>query len=236
MENSVSVILPTYNERENVEELIRQVYYYTGKDLFEVIVVDDNSPDKTWEVVKDLQKRFKNLRLIIRKNESGLPSAVWKGIKESKGNVVVWLDCDLSHPPKLIPKLLKYIEDYDIVCASRYVKGGKDIRPLIRVITSKLINSSAKFILGLKIRDLTSGFYAVKKEVFSKIKLMETGFAEYLIRFSYDAAKNGFKFKEIGYVSVARENGISKTEKNFGKFLQDGYLCWKEIIKLRMGK
>ena len=232
----VSVILPIYNEKDNIVELIGQVYSYTRKDLFEVIVVDDNSPDGTSQIVRKLQKKHSNLRLIIRKNEKGLPSAIWRGIKESKGNIVVWLDGDLSHPPKHIPKMLEYVGEYDIVCASRYVNNGKDVRSFIRVLASKVVNLLAYLMLGLKVKDLTSGFYAVRKDVFSKVMLMQTGFAEYCIRFTYDSIKNGFKFKELGYISPDRKKGVSKTQRNFGRFLNDGYLCCKEIIKLRFNR
>ena len=228
--------MPTYNEKENIEELIRKAYHYTGKDLLEVIVVDDNSPDGTWKIVKKLQKRFKNLRLIIRKKKGGLASAVWRGIKESKGNIVIWFDCDLSHPPEIIPKMLEYMTNHDLVIASRYAKGGKDTRSLNRVLASAIINSSARFVLGIKIKDLTSGFCAVRKKVFSEIKLMETGFIEYFIRFCYDSVKKGYKFKEIGYKFVDRKKGFSKTDSNFREFIGDGYGCWKEIIKLRFGR
>ena len=236
MKNKVSVVLPTFNEAENIEALIRGIYRHTGKDLFEIIVVDDDSPDKTSEIIKGLQKEIECLKLIVRKGKRGLPSAVWRGIKEAEGDVIVWLDCDLSHPPDVIPRLLGHIKDYDVVCASRYAEGGKDTRSVIRVATSKIINLTAQKILGLKIKDLTSGFYAVRKKVFSKVKLMQTGFAEYLIRFSYDVEKNGFSVLEIGYVSPDRERGTSKSERSPTKFLHDGYRCWKEIIKLGLGK
>ncbi|MBU90149.1 polyprenol monophosphomannose synthase [Candidatus Woesearchaeota archaeon] len=232
----VSVILPTYNEKDNIEELIRQVYHYTGKDLFEVIVVDDNSSDGTEQVIKKLQKGYNNLRLIVRTNERGLSSAIWRGIKESKGNVVMWLDCDLSHPPKVIPQLLENIPQYDVVIASRYVSGGKDKRLFMRVLASKLVNLLAYIFLGLKVKDLTSGFYAVKKEVFSRVKLITTGHAEYCIKFSYDSVKKGFKIKEVSYVFSDRKKGKSKTTSSLSNFLYYGYLCGKEIIKLSVGK
>ncbi len=235
MKKRVSVILPVYNERENIEELVRQVYNHTRNDLFEVIVVDDNSPDGTADAVKKLQKRYKNLRLVNRKNEKGLPSAIWRGIQESSGNIVVWLDGDLSHPPKYIPEMLKYSGDYDIVCASRYVDQGKDARSFIRVSASKIINILAYVLLGLKVKDLTSGFYAVKKDVFRKVRIMQTGFAEYCIRFTYDSVKSGFKIKEVPYISPDRKKGVSKTQRNFFRFLRDGYLCGSEIIKIRFG-
>ena len=236
MENKkVSIILPTHNEKENIKEIVTQIHRYVTNNLYEVIVVDDNSSDGTQEKIKELQREFKDLRLITRKNEKGLPSAIWKGIQESKGDIVVWLDCDLSHPPKYIPKMLEYIGQYDIVCASRYVDQGKDARSFIRILASRIVNLFARLILGIKVRDLTSGFYAVKKEVFSKVKLMQTGFAEYCIRFTYYALRKGFKIKEVGYISPDREKGISKTQKNFARFLRDGYLCWKEILKIKFG-
>ena len=232
----VSVILPTYNEKGNIEEVLGQIYHYTGKDLLEIIIVDDNSLDGTLKLVRKLQKKYKNLRFIRRINEKGLPSAIWRGIRESKGNIVVWLDCDLSHPPKIIPKLLENLPQYDIAVASRYVNGGKDNRSLVREIASKLVNLLAYTFLGLKIKDLTSGFYAVKKEVFLKVKLMTTGYAEYCIRFTYQSIKKGFKVKEIGYIFEDRKKGYSKTSSNLGKFLYDGYLCGKEIVKLSLIK
>src|SRR3989338_4604544 len=156
--NMVSVVLPTYNEKDNIGELIRQIYHYTGKDLFEVIVVDDDSPDGTWKVVKRLQGKFRNLRLIVRKGPKGLPSAIWRGIKESKGDILLWMDCDFSHPPQYIPKMLGYIKDYDIICSSRYVGIGKDGRSFMRILASKVVNLLANIVLGLKVKDLTSGF------------------------------------------------------------------------------
>lgn len=236
MENKkVSVVVPTYNESGNIEKLVEKLVHNIGKELFEIIVVDDNSNDGTREKVKILQEKIKNLKLVVRKDERGLPSAIWRGIQESKGNVVVWLDSDLSHPPEYIPKMLGYIGEYDIVCASRYVDQGKDDRSFIRILASLVVNIIARILLGLKVKDLTSGFYAVKKEVFSKVTLMQTGFAEYCIRFTYDSVKNGFKIKEIGYVSPDRKEGVSKTQRNFSRFIRDGYLCLREMVRIRLG-
>jgi dolichol-phosphate mannosyltransferase len=236
MDKKVSVILPTYNEKENIEEMIRQIYHYIGKNLHEVIVVDDNSPDGTWKIVERLQKKlFKNLKLHRRINKRSLPSSIWDGIKKSEGNIIVWMDCDLSHPPKLIPKMLKYIPNYDIVSASQYVKGGKDKRNFIRIVASKAFSIVAGILLKLKITDVTSGFYAVNRKVFDKIKLMKTGYAEYCIRFIYEAKRKRFKIKEIGYVLVNRKKGTSKTEANLIQFFNNGYLCMKEILRLSLG-
>ncbi len=236
MENKkVSVVVPTYNESGNIGKLIEKLIDNVSNNLYEVIVVDDNSNDGTQEKVKALQEKIKNLRLVVRKNEKGLPSAIWRGIQESKGNVVVWLDSDLSHPPEYIPKMLSYIGEYDIVCASRYVDQGKDDRSFIRILASLTINIMARILLGLKVKDLTSGFYAVKKEVFSKVTLMQTGFAEYCIRFTYDSVKKGYQIKEMGYVSPDRKEGVSKTQRNFSRFIRDGYLCLREMVRIRLG-
>ncbi len=236
MKRKVSIILPTFNEKENIEELIKQIYSSCGKELFEVIVVDDNSPDGTWKIVKSLQKHYKSLHLFKRVNEMGLPSAIWAGVKMAKGNIVVWLDCDLSHPPQIIPKLVQYIPRYDVVVASRYVSEGRDNRSFIRVVSSRMINILANIILNLKVKDVTSGFYAVKMNVLNDVKLMQIGYAEYCIRFTYESLKKGFRFKEVGYTFTDRKKGISKTDEDFIKFLHNGYLCGKEIIKLRMEK
>jgi len=232
MGKKLSVILPTYNEKENIEELIRQIYHYVAEDLYEVIVVDDNSPDGTWEIVKRLQKNFKTLNLIRRVGEKGLPSAIWAGIRKAKGDYVLWMDCDLSHPPKEIPKLLMYIPQYDVVCASRYVKNGKDNRNFKRVAASRAFSIISNILLGINVKDVTSGFYVVKRKVFDKIKLMTTGYAEYCIRFVCEAKRRGFKIKEVGYIFVDREKGVSKTDPSIITFINKGFLCMKEILKL----
>ena len=236
MSMKLSVILPTYNEKENIEELIRQIYHYAADDINEVIVVDDNSPDGTWEIVQNLQKEFKTLKLIRRIGEKGLPGAIWAGIRKAEGDYVLWMDCDLSHPPEVIPRLLEQIPGYDIVCASRYVKGSSDRRNFKRVAASKAFSIISTLLLGTKVRDMTSGFYVVKKEVFDKVKLMTTGYAEYCIRFICEAQRKGFKIKEVGYVFVNRRKGSSKTESGTGQFIKNGFLCMKEILKLAVRK
>ena len=230
MSKNVTVILPTYNEKENIEKLIREVHKYTGKDLKEIIVVDDNSPDKTYNIVEDLMSEFKNLRLIRRVNEKGLPGAIIAGIKAGKGDYFIWMDCDLSHPPKYIPKLLKEVPQYDLIVASRYVKGGRDIRPFSRVLASKFFSISANLLLNLKVKDVTSGFFVVKKDVFRKMGIKKDGYAEYCIRLVNQARRKGFKIKEVPYSFVDREKGTSKTDSNIKNFLYNGYLCMKEII------
>jgi dolichol-phosphate mannosyltransferase len=120
----LSVILPTYNEKDNIELLIRAVLRYTPRRT-EIIVVDDDSPDGTWRLVGRLAKKAKNIRLLRRTEERGLTSALRDGIRLSRGRVCVWMDCDLSMPPEKIPELLgKVQKGYDIAIGSRYLRGG----------------------------------------------------------------------------------------------------------------
>jgi len=229
----ISIIVPTYNEKENIEVLIKALYKNCAKSLKEIIIVDDNSPDGTHFIVQDLSKKFKNLRLILRKGKKGLPSAISEGIKNAKGEYVLWMDSDLSHPPPLILEMLKFIPKYDVVCASRYVKGGKDNRPFPRILTSRMLNTFGNIILRTGVKDMTSGFCLVRKSVFDKLELKQEGYVEYCIRFTYQSVKNGYKWKEVPYISNDRKKGSSKSYMNFFNFIKNGYLCIKEIIQLR---
>ena len=229
----ISVILPTYNEKDNIKKLINEILANV-KDV-EIIVVDDDSPDLTWKEVQKIKK--KNVRVIRRIKEKGLPSAIARGIKESKGDVVVWMDCDLSHPPNLIPtKLLKKLNEYDVVLASRYVKGGGDKRKFIRVITSRIFNIYTQLVLMLKVKDTDSGFVAVKRKVFNKIKISKEGYGEYFIQFIYECQKNGFKITEVPFVNEDRAFGESKTGESLIPLLKQGFNYCIRVLKIRFKK
>ena len=178
----VSVVLPTYNEKENIVKLIILLLKYLGKNT-ELIVSDDNSPDLTWKIVQDL--KIPQVKVIRRFKNKGLGPSIWDGIKIAKGKYIVWMDCDLTMPPSLVPKMVKLLEDYDVVVGSRYVKDGADRRGFVRVITSYAINILANLILNFKVRDYDSGFVAVRKEVFRDIDFEPKGHGEYCIEFLY---------------------------------------------------
>ena len=112
VESKISVVLPSYNEKDNIKEAIERITTSVGEDLLEIIIVDDNSPDKTWELVQNLN--YPKVKLIRRISEKGLSSALDDGIKLSKGKIIVWMDCDLGLPPEEIPNLVKQLEKYDI--------------------------------------------------------------------------------------------------------------------------
>lgn len=229
----VSVIFPSYNESENIVEAIKRVSKSLGRQLYEVIVVDDNSPDETWKIVQELKNP--KVRVIRRMKERGLASAIARGVKESRGKVIVWLDCDLGIPPEVIPRLVEKLKSCDVAIGSRYVKGGKDTRQKWRSMLSIMINVFASLVLGFYIKDHTSGFIAVREKVFKKVSLSDRGFGEYFVEFMYKCAKNNFRIAEVGYVYKNRKGGISKSDGNILTLLRYGFQYGFKIIKLRLG-
>jgi len=226
-----SVILPTYNEAENIIDLIKEIKKNI-KYKKEIIVVDDNSPDGTSKLVKDFITKNKksNVRLETRFKKRGLTNSIRRGIELAKGDVVVWMDCDFSMPPNVIPKLLNKIEKgYDIAVGSRFIKGGgfkisnsKGQRDSpIAIILSRLMNFSIQILLGNSFKDYTSGFIAIKKEVFNKFDL-RGDYGEYFIDLIFKAKAYKFKIIEIGYLCIPRERGESKTGQNLPQFLKRG--------------
>ena len=173
--NKYSVILPTYNERENlpiIVYLIMEMAEQNGLDM-EIVIVEDNSPDGTYEVALQLQKVFKDkIQVLKRAGKLGLGSAYVDGLKLCTGNFVIIMDADFSHHPKFIPQFIqKQLEtDCDIVTGTRYVTGagvhGWDLR---RKLTSRVANFLAKTMLGSNTTDLTGSFRLYKKQVIHKI-------------------------------------------------------------------
>ncbi len=229
----LSIILPTFNERENILPLIESIRREVREiGQFEIIVVDDNSPDGTWKVVKKMEAQIPHIRLIRRMNERGLATALQTGISAAKGAVIVWMDCDFSHPPRLIPFLTEEIRYFDVVVASRFVKGGRSEYSLVRTLASLLISYFARLTLNPSVRDYTSGFVACRREVFEKVVL--TGHhGEYFIGFVYRCLKAGFRIKEIPYICANRRSGESKTAPTLLSLLQQGYSYGMEILRLR---
>ncbi len=228
---NVSVILPSYNEKDNIVEVIERTSNSLGEQLLEIIVVDDNSPDGTWRIVQELNNP--KYRVIRRMNERGLASALARGTAESTGNVVVWLDCDLGIPPEEIPRLVEKLKNYDIAIGSRYVEGGKDLRCKLRAALSVVLNIFIMLLLGFHVRDYTSGFAAVRKEVLKTVKLPSKGFGEYFIEFIHRSAKKNFKIVEVGYVFGNRKGGLSKSDGSIFTLLKYGILYGLKVIKWR---
>lgn len=228
----ISVVLPSYNEKENVEEVITRISKAVGKELCEIIIVDDNSPDGTWRIVKEISKNDDRVKLIHRIHEKGLASALDDGVKAANGNVVVWLDCDLGLPPEDIPRLVAELEKCDVAIGSRYVRGGRDFRPLWRSFLSTALNYYSSLLLGWKVRDYTSGFIAVRREVLDYVGWKREGFGEYFAEFAYNCVKKGFYVTEVGYKYRDRTKGTSKTQGLITLF-KLGWQYGTRVLKIR---
>lgn len=232
----ISIILPTYNEAGNIVNLINQISLVLKKYSYEIIVVDDNSPDFTWQLVQKLSRTNHHLKLIRRLNIRGLTSAFNTGIQASRGDIIGWLDADLSHPPKLLPAMISQLDKFDVVVASRYLKGAKDSRrEFIAVIFSWLLNLSCRFLLDWSLTDFTSGYILVKKQFLSGVKL-RGDYGEYFIDLLLVLKRAGVKIKEIPYVNVSRVYGQSKTGGSTWDLLYRGRKYIFTLIRLWLKK
>lgn len=221
-----AIILPTYNESENIRDLILAI---EGLDINSIIlVIDDSSPDGTWKIVKELQREFDNIMLVVRPSKMGLGTAIRDGFKilsslENRPDHVIAMDADFSHNPQDIPRFLKYAEKgYDLIVGSRYIKGG-EIKgwPSSRIIISKIANKIAKTLIRLPVNDFTSGFrcYSMKYILKATPNLKSKRF-EIQIETLKQAQRLGMKVTEIPITFRNRKKGKSKlTIKEILNFL-----------------
>ncbi len=217
----VVVIIPTYREKENIQILIPQIENLLAQidHQVEILVVDDNSPDKTGEVVRGLQKKYKNLFLLVGKKE-GLGSAYIRGMRYAMeklaAELVVEMDADLSHQPKDLPRLLTEIDHgYDLVIGSRYVKGGKlpEDWSYLRRANSRWGNRFARYVAGIDgVKDCTAGFRAIRVDLLRKINLdtLKVKGYSFQMRQLFEAFILGAKIKEIPIEFVERKVGHTK--------------------------
>ncbi|MFC2015766.1 polyprenol monophosphomannose synthase [Chloroflexota bacterium] len=231
----VTVVLPTYNERENIGPLIQGILTHVQRPV-EVIVVDDDSPDGTWQVVQEMAEEDERIRLLHRTDERGLTSALTAGIGEAHGSVIAWMDCDLSMPPEVLPALLATTDEVDLAVGSRYVRGGADVgHSLVGQLFSRTINLAASLLLGWGVKDYTSGFMAVRRPVFDQITL-RGDYGEYCIDLLARAQKLGFTVREVPYQCVPRLQGESKTATNPWGYVTRGWNYVVTILRLRFSK
>lgn len=218
---SLSIVIPTYNESQNIIKILDSLRRLLPHEMdAEIIVVDDNSPDGTGKVVEEYAKKSKTwsypVQVIRRENKRGLSSAILTGIQHSKGEAVVVMDSDLSHPPQTIPKMMEELRrsDCDIVVASRYVKGGSISGwPFKRKLISKGATKIAQHGLGIRIKDPMSGFFAFRRHIIKNIKFDAIGY-KMLLEILVKA--KGAKVKEIPYAFIDRKSGSSKLDISVG--------------------
>ena len=219
MNTSISIILSTYNEKLVIEETIRELIKYI--ENVEIVVVDDNSPDGTFEILKKID--YPNLKIFSRKKTKGLASAFLLGMINSNGSIIGWLDSNMGVLAQKFPQMISNLDSSDIVLLSRYVDGGSDQRNIVRVIASQMINYVARFLLRSKIKDLSSGIFVMKREVLLDVVPIATGHGEFFVEFLYKAEKRGNKISEIPYDHPVDIEGNSKSFPNLYKFMLFGF-------------
>lgn len=218
---SIAVVIPTYNEADNIRKLILQLnkVFVKSKINGKIIIVDDNSPDGTGKIAEKLSKEY-NISVIHRKCKLGLGSAYVTGFKyvieKINPDLIVSMDADFSHDPKKIPEFIEKINGgYDVVVGSRYIEGGGVSWGLHRIILSKGANLFAKTVLGFKVHDLTGAYRCYKKDVLKSInltKITSNGFS-FLEEILYLCKSKGYKIGEIPIFFTERKKGKSKLSK-----------------------
>jgi dolichol-phosphate mannosyltransferase len=213
----LSIVLPTYNESQNITRMLDSIAEALPVDAHaEIIVVDDNSPDGTGDIASrhKVSNKKLSIQVIKRPCKLGLSSAILAGVQSAAGQIVVVMDGDFSHPPHTIPKMVEELKDskYDIVVASRYIKGGSVIGwPFKRRLMSKGATKIAQVGLGIQVNDPMSGFFAFKRGIIEGIKFDAIGY-KMLLEILVKA--KGARIKEVPYTFTNRRAGASKLDSS----------------------
>lgn len=210
----ISIVTATYNERENIQRLVPAIAKQlesTHKGRYEIIIVDDNSPDGTANAIRRMRKYYP-VKLYVRKHIRGLGSAVRLGMSRASGDIILRMDADGNHDPVVFPRLLEKLKDADLVVASRFVQGGS-MPSSFRYWSSRMVNIMLRVGFGLPIWDNTSGYYAVRA---SKLPIIAPGwiyegYGEYHMRMVYLTQKHNLRIKEIPVQYGLRLYGQSKS-------------------------
>lgn len=238
----VCTVLPTYNERANIGPLIEGILAHAITPHL-VLVVDDNSPDGTGEVVAEMEARYNTpaltrVRLLKRVGEKGLTSAIQAGIDAAiythGAAIVTWMDCDLSMPPADVPRLVQTVLDgADMAVGSRWITGGADIAHGVMARTlSWIINRSAMLLISPQMHDYTSGFIAARAPLLQQFRL-NGDYGEYCIDLLGRAVDAGYQVREVAYICIPRSTGESKTGVNLWDYLVKGRKYVATIWRLR---
>ena len=233
---NVCIVIPTYNERENIRILVPEIFkiFENSKIDGRIIVVDDNSPDGTSGAVSELGKNY-NVSLIKREKKMGLGSAYIAGFYYALKNsdIIFEMDADLSHDPLMLPLLAGELKNCDIVIGSRYIPGGRiENWNTYRILVSLGANFFARHLLKLQVKDITTGYRAYRNEVLSSNpieSITSNGYA-FQAEILYHASMRGYRIKEVPIVFKDRQNGKSKLSKrdivNFFSF------CFRTFFKI----
>jgi len=224
------VVIPTYNEKKNIARMIDALFALSVNNL-SVLIVDDTSPDGTYQIVTDLQKQYPQLHLLKRTTKDGLGRAYVAGFSHAinKGATsIVQMDADFSHNPKDIPRLLRALDKHSLVLGSRYCQGLSVINwPMRRLILSTMANTYARLITGLPFKDVTGGFRAWRPAALQSINLNKINVDGYgfQIALTYKTWKKNYPIKEIPIIFTERQAGQSKMSKSI--IFEAIWLVWK---------
>ena len=221
--NKTSNVLCTYNEANYIKETISKLEKSITN--LELVIVDDGSTDGTKEIIDQLN-HDKRLKIIYRKKSRGLASAFLRGVIETTGEYIGWLDSNMS---ELVPRFNEMSNilnsSYDMIILSRYVEGGGDKRNLLRAFSSKYFNIFCRLVFRQPIKDYTTSIFLMKRPIINEVTLLGYGHGEFFIEFLYNAYKKGFKIKEIPFIQEKDDDlGMSKSAPNIIKFFYLGLM------------
>lgn len=225
---TATVVIPTYNERENVRRIVPALL--NGREGLHALVVDDNSPDGTAEVVRELAHQDPRVSVLVRPQKQGIGPAYLAGFRralEEGADLVVQMDADFSHPVEMVPELLRLAENHDLVLGSRYLKGITVVNwPIGRLLLSYYGNAYARWVTGLPVADVTGGFKCWRRELLQRIPLdrvRSNGYA-FQIEMTYRAWQLGARLCETPILFVDRTVGDSKMHKRIA--MEALWLVW----------
>ncbi len=210
-----SIILPTYNEKDNIVELIQTIFKAVKPTNmeFDIVVVDDHSPDGTATAVQQAFGQDSHVKLFVRTAGRGLATALRYGIEHSDGEILVFMDTDFNHDPVLIPQMIKFLEYYEIIIGSRFVMAG-GMEDKFRQFSSHVYNYGIRLLFGTPVHDNLSGFFSIYRDKLTTMDLDQIyyGYGDYFIRLLMVANKRGYHMLEIPVFYRLRMHGHSKTQ------------------------
>jgi dolichol-phosphate mannosyltransferase len=221
----ISVVLPTYNERAGIAELVGEVLAVgrAARLDLEILVVDDDSPDGTAAHVAEAFRDEPAVRVHVRRGERGLATAIRRGIANARGDTIVLMDSDGNHDATMLPLMVRCAEMFDVVVGSRYVLGGGMPYSAFRYWASYAFNVFIRIVLGLRIHDNLSGYFAFRRPILARLDpdRIFYGYGDYAIRFLHQIVRRGGRVLEIPTVYGLRKGGESKTRffAYFGTYL-----------------
>ncbi|MCM8777007.1 MAG: glycosyltransferase [Candidatus Omnitrophica bacterium] len=207
----LSIIIPARDEESNIEETIKNLITYINPENTEIVVINDHSKDNTIEIVRNLEKQYSFIKLIDNTGEPGFAKTLKEGFKNARGEFVLPVMADSCDSPETIPLMLeKAKEGYDLICGSRYVKGGKRVGgPLVQGFFSRFVGITLHILTGIPTRDVANAFKMYRKEKLLFLNLKEKGFAvsmEICVKFFI----NGYKICDVPTIWYGRKKGESK--------------------------